>query len=228
MIPKGAYSSSCGGCRLHEPHTKSWYHDLPSTVIKKTRLKCTHCETGGHPRASELEMTQCYDFHEAFKKAGGEKLAYKGWGKDAILNDILVENRRGILYCRQKPHAPDVPEGGYQNTCIGCYMTTGRGDSMSSVSGLESGDHIGSNGELKESSSSGGKKKLKCDGCVKSNGEWARPVVFKGVEKCIANSGWIQNVDGKLSCTRDRPMRSILTPSGMGNWLHQTAKSLDK
>ncbi len=66
-IPKGDYVSSCGGCKLHDPHTPSYYHGLDSTGIKKTRLKCTHCETGGYPRVSELEISNCYDFHEGFK-----------------------------------------------------------------------------------------------------------------------------------------------------------------
>merc|ERR1712194_98764 len=207
VLPKGTFSGSCGGCSLLEPRHKTYFHDLDSMGIRTTRVKCTHCETHSYPRASELELTDCWDFGESFKNAGGTSSQTDGGGKRAILEEINVENRGGHLYCRHKPHSPDVPEGGYKESCISCQMTASTKD---------------------KESYGGSKSTLKCEACMKADGTVAKPVVFRGAGKCTQNGGWVQNKNGKLSCTRDRPTPSLLSPSGISSWLAATSSSLDR
>eukprot|EP00930_Biecheleria_cincta_P005737 TRINITY_DN10667_c0_g1_i1.p1 TRINITY_DN10667_c0_g1~~TRINITY_DN10667_c0_g1_i1.p1 ORF type:complete len:650 (+),score=80.68 TRINITY_DN10667_c0_g1_i1:243-1952(+) len=63
-------------------------------------LRCSHCRSPGTPSlSSELDLTTC------------------------PLPE--VNNIRGSLQCEPKPNAPDIPPGGYADSCKGCEMRRG-------------------------------------------------------------------------------------------------------
>merc|ERR1712085_135905 len=97
-----------------------------------------------------------------------------------------------------------IPPGGYQESCASCYMDKGSKDTL------------------------GEKNTLKCDACAKNDGSHAVSVVFRATKKCERNGGWIQNNNGKLSCSRDRPPPSLASIAGMGQYFGGLVRSIER
>ncbi|CAD7975777.1 unnamed protein product [Amoebophrya sp. A25] len=207
LLPGGSYLHSAEGCQLIE-HPNGQKNDLHRKMdIKKTLLVCTHTEgrQGHTPGEGHVDLAGCPLLHDAVNAAikAGINTKDKEWVKQAI-RDTQIDNIRGQLQCKPRPHGTDIPEGGFHHSCLSCKMA----------------------GKKKDD--------LKCELCAKSDGTAEKSPSYKGVyANCLSKdyNREIQNHDGKLVCGSKREssgrrsmLRRMLNP---GEWPSLASEVVD-